>query len=556
MLINNKAEIPLLKIAQYYVTMTKGGKEWIGLCPFPDHQDTKPSFSVNEEKNVWFCHGCSAGGDAVKLIQRIHGVDFQGACSILEKVHGVVFTHQVHTDKRPYLEVMEWAVLQFHQALQSPPEDDQYDPMTYLQKRGLDDLGIMNRWKLGYAPADHYWLANKANEDGINLSIAEQLGLIRGTRDVFMGRIIIPITDTHGEYIGLVGRIINDKIRPKYLNSSHSLLFNKSHTLLNFYRANKAMSATKTFFLVEGPLDAIRMDSIGFPAVVGSLGTALTEEQIALLARNKPKRVVVVGDSDEAGIKASLSRGAALLQHNLPTFAMALPKGEDPDSYGLAHEEEFTKTEILSYTDYTFTITQPKDTEEKIEVVQFLRGIFHGIPDQIRRELLLRELQEKVGIPIDDVASSPATLLPPQEELTTIERDICWALLHHYNHPVMAEFLVLYSPDELRACLSPLGFCLFSWIYTTLVSGKEVNVEKAPEELTTIVASLLEEKERKVNYERFLVATVKFLTLQKWQRQLAAELTTINNSGIESQQLHTITKNLKEASHGLYHPKS
>jgi DNA primase len=306
-------------------------------CPF--HQEKTASFHVDERKGFYYCFGCHAKGDAIAFVKETENVSFMEAVEILAREAGMTMPAQdpkaaERTSRAQRLaEVVEMAVQHYRLSL-SRREGEA--ARAYLDRRGLRGDALA-RWEIGWAGEDRHGLSKALKAKGVPDDLLLEAGLTGegqgGRYDRFWGRVIFPIRDARGRAIALGGRSLDPNARAKYLNSPQTPIFDKGRTLFNLSRAREAAGKGAPLIVAEGYMDVIALSEGGFPAAVAPLGTAITEDQLALLWRLAPEPVVAL-DGDAAGLRAALR----LVDLALPRieagrglrFAL-LPSGLDPD---------------------------------------------------------------------------------------------------------------------------------------------------------------------------------------------------------------------------------
>ena len=308
-------------------------------CPF--HQEKSASFHVDDRKGFYYCFGCHAKGDAISFIRETENVGFMEAVEILAREAGMPVPKQdpraqEKADKRTELaDVMELAVRWFRLQLKTNAGTD---ARAYLDKRGLNDAAL-ERWEIGFAPDTWQGLWDALKGKDIDDKLILGAGLAKPSSkggkpyDTFRGRIMFPIRDARGRAIAFGGRAMDPNDNAKYLNSPETELFDKGRSLYNVKEARTAAGRGQPLLVAEGYMDVIALQQAGFEAAVAPLGTAITENQLAMLWRIDPEPVITL-DGDTAGQRAALR----LIDLALPLieagkslrFAM-MPEGQDPD---------------------------------------------------------------------------------------------------------------------------------------------------------------------------------------------------------------------------------
>lgn len=323
----------LVEIVSAHVALRKTGRTFVGLCPF--HNEKTPSFHVNPERQIWKCFGCGEGGDVFKFVQKVDNLTFPQAVEQLARKVGVTIEKsekaaRAYSDRERILRANNAACAYFRQCL-----DASSKAREYLLKRGLS-ADAVERYKLGYAPEGWDGLLNYLQERRIDVADAVKAGLLvaressMGFYDRFRDRLIFPIVDVSDRIIAFGGRALGDE-QPKYLNSPESALFVKNRTLYGLNIARRAIPREDRVIVVEGYMDVIAAQSAGFENTVATMGTALTQEHVTVIARFT-KNVVLAFDSDSAGMQAALRSAPMFEQSGFRVRIVSMPRGEDPDS--------------------------------------------------------------------------------------------------------------------------------------------------------------------------------------------------------------------------------
>ena len=328
-----KARTDIADVISSYVQLKKSGRNLVGLCPF--HNERSPSFSVSRENGFFYCFGCGAGGDAITFIRKIENLDYVDAVRLLAQRAGMTVPENNVNDgmgklKGRICEANREAARFYHRQLYSPAGKQALD---YLRGRGLTEKTIIH-FGLGYSPRDRFELTNHLRSKGFSKDEIIQANLANQSKkgnpfDRFSDRVMFPIIDLRGNVIGFGGRIMSD-IKPKYLNTSDTPVFNKSRNLFALqFAKNKAKGQ---LILVEGYMDVIALHQAGFENAVATLGTSLTQEQ-AMIIKRYCDEVVICYDADEAGQKATQRAIGILRQTGINIRILTVPSGKDPDEF-------------------------------------------------------------------------------------------------------------------------------------------------------------------------------------------------------------------------------
>jgi DNA primase len=324
----------IVEIVSEYVPLKKNGKNHIGLCPF--HSEKTPSFTVNDEKQIFYCFGCGTGGNAFTFLMKQENLSFPEAVRTVAKRVGIDVSM---LDKKPSGEEQQRELMFlanhvaqdfYHHYLLTSPDAEK--ARQYIEKRGLKPE-IIKSFKIGYAPAGRDSLSRALSNKGISLEIAEKAGLVsrknKDFYDKFRNRVMFPITDTRARTIGFGGRLLNNE-EPKYLNSPTSPLFKKGEVVYGMYQAKNFASSKGFVLIVEGYFDLLMLHQYGFLNTVATLGTALTSNHLRKL-KGYTKEVYTLFDSDTAGKAAALKSLPLFIEEDIPARIVLIPPGLDPD---------------------------------------------------------------------------------------------------------------------------------------------------------------------------------------------------------------------------------
>jgi len=308
-------------------------------CPF--HQEKTASFHVDDNKGFYYCFGCQAKGDAIGFIKEAENVNFIEAVEILASEVGLQMPEFDPKSKEKadrnkiLLEIMEQSVNFFRLTLNS---NQGKHALEYLKKRGLSSDAI-ERFEIGFAPADQTTLTQKLIDKGYDLGAIIETGMsVKSDEsnrlyDRFRGRIMFPIRDGRGRCIAFGGRSLDPAARAKYLNSPETPLFDKGSNLYNLVSARSAVGRGEPLIVTEGYMDVIALDSGNFNGAIAPLGTAITEKQLQLMWRISPEPIIAL-DGDKAGLRAAyrlIDLSLPLLRTGKALRFSIMPEGKDPD---------------------------------------------------------------------------------------------------------------------------------------------------------------------------------------------------------------------------------
>ena len=390
------------------VALKRAGSAFRGPCPF--HQGKNPNFSVDPRRRIYHCFKCGESGDVFTYLRKRYGMDWPSAVRLVAERSGVVI-HEVSTrregpDPREALwEVNAAAEDWFRRVLREDPGSGV--AREYLAQRDVS-IDIADRFGLGYAPRDSALRAHLATlgfddqrqlEAGLLVKREESDAL----RPRFRARLMFPIYDTSGRVAGFGGRVIGPG-EPKYLNSPETIAFSKGRMLYGLNWARNAIRKSDRVLLVEGYFDLVRLVVTGVEEVIAPLGTALTPEQAALIARHS-KNAFLVYDSDKAGLKATFRAADELLRNGASVRVVTLPSGEDPDTFARKAGHEGVERALSAAVDVI---------ERKIQLLERggwfadlhrrRRAIDHLLPtiratiDPVTRDMYLGRVSEATGV--------------------------------------------------------------------------------------------------------------------------------------------------------------
>lgn len=399
----------IVQIIGEWVKLKRAGNSYRGPCPF--HNGTGPNFSVVPDKRIYHCFVCHESGDAITFVQKKLGIDFTAAVKIVGEKSGI---EVIDTPKRAqpvdpnakHWEVLASAAEWFREQLKDP--NIGRDALQYLTGRGIDTAAI-ERFELGYAPRDDQALRKHLHSLGFNDNRQIDAGILkpaadgRDARIGFRDRVMFPIVDDRGNYVGFGGRAMGDAT-PKYLNSAASEVYRKGETLYGMHTAKHAMRRERRAIVVEGYMDAIRVALAGFDTVVAPLGTALTKEQADLIVRYAPE-VFLLYDSDKAGQTATFKSGLELLRHGAAVRVVSLPSGEDPDTFTRTHGRAGLEKELdqaIDLFDRQVQLCERKgmfgDISKQRVAIDLLLPTIRAAKDPLTREMYLTRLSEKTHL--------------------------------------------------------------------------------------------------------------------------------------------------------------
>lgn len=391
------------------------GSQFMGLCPFPNHRERTPSFSVNQDKQVYHCFGCKESGNLVTYLREIRGMSFPEAIEFLAQRAGIPIPkeEQVYVQsegekdkKKTLFKINEAAALFFHRHLLNLAED--HPVRQYLKRRGITSEAV-SLFQIGYAPDSWESLTEMMTQKKAPLNQVQQLGLIKsrsqgksGYYDIFRHRLMFPIISPMGNYIGFGGRVLKDE-QPKYLNSPESDIFHKGKILYGLNETAKFVRAEDQVIVVEGYTDFLALYMAGVKNVVATLGTALTENH-ARLIRRYTKNVLVLFDGDNAGQMAAERSLPILLSQGLYPKAFSLPNKQDPDEFLKDAGVESFRQRAQESKDLFIQFFEDKnkgsgtEASDKVKVLDQVGPVLNVMLDVRLRELYVEDIALRWGV--------------------------------------------------------------------------------------------------------------------------------------------------------------
>ena len=401
------ARNPIEEVVGQYVSLKRSGSNLFGLCPF--HGEKTASFSVAPDKGIYYCFGCHKGGGPVNFMMEMEGLSYPDAVRALAKRAGMEVPEDEQYQSRYRQQERLWALMKeagrfYNEQLYSPAG---VQCLEYVRKRGLSK-SIVTRFGMGFAPDSWNALISAMKKKGYTeqeLIDADLVGQKNGRiYDRFRNRLMFPIIDVRGNVIGFGGRVLDDS-KPKYLNTSETLIFNKRKNLfgLNFAKKTKY----PYMILVEGNIDVIALHQYGFDNAVASLGTSLTEEHAALLSRYT-EQVVLTYDSDEAGQRAAQRAIPMLEKVGIGVKVLKMVDAKDPDEFiqkfgvdrfkmlleGSSNRVEYQLNAIRQKYDLRID-------EQKIAYVHEAAELICTLDSSVKREVYGGRVAESAGISLD-----------------------------------------------------------------------------------------------------------------------------------------------------------
>lgn len=419
----------IVEVIGHRIPLKKKGKDHWACCPF--HNEKSPSFSVNPTKQFYYCFGCGASGTALRFLQEYERLSFPEAVEELARQAGVEVPREEQSPaqqerqrkQRTLYDLMGACAdyynhqLFHHQNAQAVQQ--------YVLNRGLSEE-VVQRYQIGYAPEGWQNLMNHfANKDDANEQLLATGMTIRNDKgreyDRFRQRLMFPIRDIRGRTIAFGGRVINPDDKPKYLNSPETPIYHKGNELYGLYEARQALRSFDNILIVEGYMDVVALAQFGVKNTVATLGTATSRAHVQRLFKLTPE-IVFCFDGDEAGRRAALralENTLAEIHDGQQARFLFLPEGEDPDTLVRKEGHEvFMKRmrQAQSLPDFLFEHLQSQadvsSLDGKARLASIARGWIDQVPAGVLHQLLLQQLSNLVGLPLEQILSSFEAVKP------------------------------------------------------------------------------------------------------------------------------------------------
>ena len=530
-----KAAASIVELVEARTRLRKSGARYTGLCPF--HEEKTPSFSVSPDRGTYHCFGCGVGGDAISFVRETEGLDFVGAIEFLADRFRVPLEYEeaspgadAQRRRRDRLHaLLEQAAVYYERRLWEG--EDGAGAREYLASRGLGEEAC-REFRLGLSPPGAT-LVRKAQEQGYTRDELAAAGLLsRRGGDYFQRRLMFPLADARGRVIGFQARKLreDDPLRGKYVNSPESELFRKSNVLYGLHLARAAIAKQDRAVVVEGNTDVIALRQAALEPVVASMGTALTERQLAEL-RKLTNRVFLCFDADAAGEDATLRGMELALRQSLDVRVVALPKGTDPADDPAGFEARLEGAEPYAVHRVRLELDRARD---RLHAYLRVQDVLNAIPESPERHDAWRLANDQLGLTVElrrtGAASLGAALSPRLVDAADkLERS---ALAGVRAHPELARILAELGPEHFDSDEN-------RGLREALVAGA------APDELTASLAEL----DARAAAEALDGATARELLLRLRERHLRRQLE--GAEGDRLKELQTELERVREAASAL-----
>ena len=464
-----RERVNIVDVISPYVQLKKQGRNLFGNCPW--HEERTPSFSVNEEKQIFHCFSCGRGGNAFSFLMELENLSFPQAVAKVAPLADITLdtsflsdtkSESVDPQVKALRELYDDATKLYHHLLVNTAGG--VDALTYLQDRGLDDQTI-DAFMLGYAPSNDVLLEYFQGK-GVDYQLLRSSELFvewddGSLHDRFNDRVLFTIRDQAGHPIAFSGRRLNaDDSQPKYINSPESPLFNKSRELFNLDLAQTDIKQSKHVILFEGFMDVIAAFQAGVRNGVASMGTSLTVDQAHRLDRLATD-ITIAYDADSAGQKAT-KRALDLLSQNTRMQASVahIPDNQDPDEYLRAHDATAFMDLMTKHTEDPISfnmryLRHERNLNNQNEVVAYVNDVLKVIAkldSKVMQDMYLHKLAEEFNISLDALNNQMRPMLlqqvvdhgefiePPENPDEFVEPiDTNWQRLTEHRQPSRTE---------------------------------------------------------------------------------------------------------------------
>lgn len=406
----------IVDIISQYTQLKPSGGGLMGRCPFPDHQEKSPSFSVSETKQVYHCFGCHKSGNIFTFMRDYYGYAFPEAVEFLANRANIPLpkTEQARPEedrqalrRKEIYRANEITMKFFVEELKRARADSPVK--AYVAKRGLTQDTI-DAFNIGFAPKEWDALVLHLKSKGVSESVAEEARLITARKegksghfDMFRNRLMFPILNTMGQVVAFGGRVLDPEDNPKYLNSPETPVFEKKKVLYGLNQTGRFIRSEDAALVVEGYMDAVSLYQAGVKNVAAVMSSSLTPEQTRLIKR-MTRQVLMLLDGDAAGIDGAVRSLPILLGADVYPKAVILPEGQDPDDFVKARGVEALQ-ELLKGAQELFFLVLSQwmegyrgDPTEKVKLADKLKPLFETMPDARLRELYLQETARRMGV--------------------------------------------------------------------------------------------------------------------------------------------------------------
>jgi len=398
----------IVALAEEYLSLKKAGSNFKSLCPF--HSDNDPSFVISPQKQIYHCFGCGESGNAFNFIMKMEGVSFPEALHRLAERSHIKIEESPGRGKsdrirREILNLNERAAAFYHRCLLSAKGKR---ALRYLKNRGLTKKQV-EEFMIGYAPPGNQ-LVKRALSDNVEGELLLKADLVGQNTsgvfyDKFRDRIIFPIRDERGRFVGFGGRGIDDREQPKYLNTAQNRVFEKRRLMYGLYHAKKNIREKRKIIVLEGYMDVVAAHQYGVKWATAALGTSLTKDHVKRI-RHMADEVILAFDSDASGRRAA-SRGIdILLESDVPGRVCVLPEGKDPEDVIRENKEIFMEMLEGSVSMIQWRLEHSMENHNEIKeegvrkskIAEDIAPVISKIINPVKKEEAVKMVSERLGV--------------------------------------------------------------------------------------------------------------------------------------------------------------
>ena len=424
-------KLNIVDVISSYIPLTKKGRNYFGLCPF--HDDHSPSLSVSQEKQIYKCFVCGESGNVFNFVMNYEHISFPEAVNTLAKTIGMdmgITIKKENTSYTKYYDIMDIANKYYQNNLFSKEGEK---ARIYLENRKLTKETIVE-FEIGLSLNKHDDLTNLLINKGNSLEELNLIDLSNTSHDAFINRVMFPLHNKDGKVIGFSGRIYDNSDLNKYQNTKETPIFKKRENLFNYHRAKEEIRKSKYVIVMEGFMAVIRAHTIGVRNCIATMGTALSNEQAALI-KKLSNTIYLCYDGDDAGAKATLSSGDEFSKMGCTVLVIPLTDKLDPDDYIIKYGEEAFKNLIdnaIPYNEYKIKVMKKtynlNNVDDKTTYVNRVLLEISKEPDEIKREIMLKNLAKDTDIWYNTLEKKLLELLDKEknskkEENVVIKKD-------------------------------------------------------------------------------------------------------------------------------------
>ncbi len=408
-----RLSVDIVDVVSRYISLTKKGKNYFGICPF--HEDGDPSLSVSPDKQIFSCFSCHTAGNVFKFLMEYEHISFMEAVKMVADMSGISVDIQTNTTFHKQSKIYD--IYEIGQKFYVNNINTQYGKVAkeYLINRGITEE-MIKEFEIGLAIKNTTALSKLLEQKNFNDKDLDASGLVvrddRGFHDFFYDRVMFPLHDMNGKVIGYSGRIYyKDDNAPKYINSKEHPLFKKGEFIYNYNKAKNDCRVKNTVIIMEGFMDVIRAYSVGVKNVVATLGTAFTKEH-ANIIKKLAKNVILCFDGDKAGAKATYACSNILLSMGITPKIVRLEEDLDPDEYVLKYGKDRFIDKInnpISVMDFKLDyLKKDKDLTQTIDKADYAKKILeelNDIDDDVLREVTLNKISKETDLDVEFLKS-------------------------------------------------------------------------------------------------------------------------------------------------------